>query len=164
MWTGFLYGQQMWTRRTGSSIEDDFRALCAVYKFAMAYDHYFAQDAALDASRVIIHHHRDALRNLIHLLADLLSQAMRQEKPNRLVGMLMDLTVHGHFAEEFRLWADSDNDCESENATELGVAVLAKSRFKAQNERVGLDPPDLMSECAYHSHGSRGRSRICYLG
>ena len=157
IWTGFLYGQPMWTLRSEDTIKEDFWALFAVYTFARTYVHWFAEDAALDAIRVMLTEHDSALGDLTSLLAGL----YEHEKFKSLVNMLMDFTVHGPSAEEARLWAESDDVGEDKEVLKLKRALRFKFRMKADFERKGYDPTDLTLECLFHSHLFRGRP--CYL-
>ena len=54
MWTGFLYGQPLWTDRGKNKVLEDLWDSIVVYNFAGAYKHDWAQDAALDAIRQML--------------------------------------------------------------------------------------------------------------
>jgi hypothetical protein len=162
MWTGFLYGQPMWTLRGEDTIKEDFQALIAVYSFARLEIHHFAQDAALDAIRVILHDHSDVLGDLLPTLIELYEHFRRFQL---LARTLMDFTVFRGSAEvtkRWSQWAESEDDGEDEQVSALKRNLYVTFGLKAANERGGHDPPRLMLACVYHSH--LATERPCYLG
>jgi hypothetical protein len=164
MWTGFLYGQPMWTLRDRDSIKADFQALIAVQGFSYNYTHYFAQDAALDAIRVMLDGHSDVLGDLLPTLIELYCKFRFQTLAN----MLMDFAVFRGSADENERWAqwavsdDDDDDGDSGKMFGLKNAVFSRLQLKVTLERDGGGPPRLMLPCLYHSH--LATERPCYLG
>lgn len=160
MWTGFLYGQPMWTFRSEHSIKYDFQALIAVYSFASEHLHYFAQDAAIDAIRTILHDHSDVLGDKLPVLINLYK---RYRRFRLLAIMLADFTVFRGSAEEterLAQWVVSDDDDENEATFDLKRALYWLFGLKAAIERDGHGAPRLMLPCAYHSH--LATDRPCY--
>lgn len=172
MWTSFLYGQPIWTLRSEYSsddnsegiINDDFWALIAVYNLACAYEHYWAQDAALDALNVMLYEHADAAEDPLDLLIKIYGSEI---KSTRLFLMLIEVFEYGKFAGKSRLWAEAVNDDDGEEILELKERLRTVFAIKdaTESEETGGSEPgglDKMLPCRNHWHVDHVGP--CYLG
>ena len=160
MWTGFLYGQPMWTFRGKESNKEDFAALMEVYNWARACSHVFAEDGALDGIVAMLHDHPDVPEDPVAMLARVF--ALRQQRFWPVIYIMIDFIVFGKDAENVKAWA-FDTDCMREGEEEtflLKVELQKHFREKADLERLGQAMPDLTERCRYHAHAARP----CYLG
>ena len=162
MWTGFLYGQELWTLRDKDSLAEDFDALKQVLNFALSYKHYFAQDAAHDAIRVILRDYIDVLGDPLSMLIEIYPGRTRFEK---LIIMLMDFVIYGKTSEKVKLWTDTADPGNDRDMLELKERMSSGYFLKTEVERTGdgrPGGPDLMFPCRYHWHFYQGGP--CYLG
>ena len=172
MWTGFLYGQPIWTLRSDYSsddssediINDDFLALLAVYDFAIAYEHRWAQDAALDALNGMFYNHPDNAEDPLDLLIKIYESKIKYKQ---LVSMLIEVIEYGECAGKGRLWAEAVNDDDDEEILELKDRLRTGFAIKdtTENGQTGSSEPsgvDSMLPCRNHWHVDHGGP--CYLG
>jgi hypothetical protein len=158
MWTGFLYGQPLWTDRGKNKVLEDLWDSIVVYNFAGAYKHDWAQDAALDAIRQMLvdnadrkacDEHDNVLGDGLGQMADLLRHKKRFR---RLIDLLEDFTVYGADADEIELWAKSSEHDDDANVRALKEELLLIFYAKAEDRNAGRHGPRLMDECRYHKH------------
>jgi hypothetical protein len=161
MWTNFLYGQPIWMLRGKYHVIEGFNALLSVLNFTHHYDHYLADDAALDAIRMILVDHSDVLKDLFDLLRKLWT---RLRAFRAVVNMLIEFIVFRDGNEKVKLWAETDNDLtDTEEKFLLRLELRLAFEHKAWQERTGQAPQDLMKRCINHWHSHRDRPGPCYL-
>jgi hypothetical protein len=184
IWSKFLYGQPMsvssidWAKERHNGLIELF-ALRQVHKIALMYDHLDAEDASIDAIRVLLYHGINT-----HFMPFLEVVIPTAAKMPVITKMFMDFVVYGKHTHGFE-YADFVDECtgapEISPATSAWLSTLAeeqKARVrqnllrlsnemlkmftqKGKDEGAGIPAPDLMARCRYHSHAEKGQP--CYL-
>lgn len=157
LWSGFLYGQPIWSYSDDAKVANDFEALVEIWNLAVTYQHYDAEDASIDAMRDMIRHHSDSLFDPFTIV---LQNCNHKDLPAK---VLMDHVVFGNCVSDPGTWVNDylamefDGEAIQPLEHELCQMFLAK----VEGEKAGRAPPDLTARCRYHSHMEQGVP--CYL-
>lgn len=156
MWTGFLYGQRMWTFGEADNINEEFRALADMEFFAHQVHHWDAADAAIDAIRDILHGYSNNLDDPFAKIPNLFGGGASEDS----IRVLIDFMVHEECAGKAKGWTFLL--VPSEPRTKNVMTALCEKFFeRAERERAGEAPLDLMERCRYHEHTHPDER--CYL-
>lgn len=156
LFSGFLYGQPMWDPITMQDVDEDYEALVKVY---MSEDNFLSEgaiDASIDAIRDLLIWKGSTLHGLFAPLT------FHPLVHSELARLLLDFLVYGDCGGHAKTWVEN---CASEcslvwpGSGSLEQELCGMLLGKAQDERAGRQPPDLMERCRYHVHGEKP----CYL-